>query len=332
MIVNKQGDTLEIEKIISLLGASGDQQQEMFSQARDLRRQQFGDQAVVRGVIEITDSCRANCDYCPMRCANQSDSGFTLSAQQIIATAAAIRDAGITVVFLQGGETPETTDLVAKVLPEIRKLFDGDLQLLLCLGEKSRDELACLKASGADGYILKHETSDPELFRSLRHRDLQDRLDCLKNLLALGYQVGTGNIVGLPGQSRESIANDILLSAQLGTHMTSCAPFIPAPATPLADLQAGDLDLTLNTLALMRIIHPKALIPTVSALEKLRPGGQLAGLNAGANVITVNFTPAREKSVYRIYGAERFCVSLGHAAATLQQAGLQHALRKADHV
>lgn len=308
-------------EIFSLLTVRGEQQQELLSRARAARHRNFGHQVVVRGVIEITDRCRVNCAYCPMRRENRSG-GYAMDAEQIVAAAEAILKAGIRVVFLQGGETPETTKVVCQAMPEVKRLFAGRVQILLCLGEKSHEELALLKEKGADGYILKHETSDPALFHSLRNRSLQSRLACLRTLLSLGYKVGTGNIVGLPGQSIESIARDILLPGQLGVHMTSCAPFIPARHTPLADQPAGDIDLTLNTLALMRLVHPEALIPTVSALEKLRPGGQVAGLNAGANVITVNFTPDRERSVYRIYGAERFCVSLSHAASTLQQAGL----------
>lgn len=313
---------MEIGEIVSWLGARNERQQELFARARAVRDRHFGDQAVVRGVIEITDRCRVNCAYCPMRRDNRSG-GFIMEAEQIVAAAVAIREAGIRVVFLQGGETPETTEVACAAMPEVRRLFRDKVQILLCLGDKTHDELARLKAQGADSYILKHETSDPELFYSLRKRRLQDRLACLNDLLSLGYLVGTGTIVGLPGQSVESIARDILLPTQLGVHMTSCAPFIPARTTPLAEQPAGDIDMTLNTLALMRILNPNALIPTVSALEKLRPGGQLAGLNAGANVITVNFTPDREKSVYRIYGAERFCVSLRHAASTLEQAGLR---------
>lgn len=245
-----------------------------------------------------------------------------MTAEQIVAAAEAIRQAGIGVVFLQGGETPETTEPVCKAIPEIKKLFGGSVSILLCLGEKTPHDLARFKSCGADGYILKHETSDPVLFRSLRNRNLRDRLACLRDLLALGYEVGTGNIVGLPGQSIESIARDVLLSKQIGAHMTSCSPFIPARNTPLEGLKAGDADLALNTMALMRIVNPKALIPSVSALEKLMTGGQVTGFNAGANVITANFTPDREKSAYRIYGDERFCVSRNHAFKTLERAGL----------
>ena len=316
---------MEVEEIVSLLGARGESQQKLFSRARAIREHHFGDRAIVRGVIEITDRCLVNCAYCPMRRDNRSD-GFIMTVEQIVAAAEAVRDAGIRVVFLQGGETPETTAVVSEAIPKVKQLFKDEVQLLLCLGDKSRSELAHLKDQGADSYILKHETSDPELFRSLRNRKLQNRLARLEDLLSLGYLVGTGNIVGLPGQTMESIAHDVLLPKQLGTHMTSCAPFIPALGTPLADQPNGDIDLTLNTLALMRIVNPNALIPTVSALEKLRPGGQVAGLNAGANVITVNFTPDREKSAYRIYGSERFCVSLQHAATTLGLAGLSSPL------
>ena len=121
-----------------------------------------------------------------------------MEAEQIVAAAEAVREARIRVVFLQRGETPETTEVVCEAMPELKRLFGGKIRILLCLGEKSHDELALLRSRGADSYILKHETSDPELFRSLRNRSLQDRLACLRDLRSLGYMVGVGNIVGLP--------------------------------------------------------------------------------------------------------------------------------------
>ena len=163
----------------------------------------------------------------------------------------------------------------------------------------------------------------------MRRCELEDRLAAARSLVELGFRLGIGTIVGLPGQTPASLADDILLAGRLGASMTSASPFVPAPDTPLAPAPHGDLDLTLNVLAVMRLAHPAALIPTVSALEALAPGAQSRGLMAGANVITVNFSPAADQARYPIYGRNRFVVRRDHAFRTLEQAGLEPRLGRA---
>ena len=218
---------------------------------------------------------------------------------------------------------PRTTQTVGEAIPEIRRIFAGEVDILLVLGDKSREEYAYLREQGATSYILKHETADPALH--LRHRfyPLEERMAHLEDLLSLGYRVGTGTIVGLPGQTLEMLADDILLARSLGVQMCSASPFVPASGTPLADAEPGDVDLTLNALAVMRLAMPAALIPSVSALQKQAPGAQAMGFAAGANVITVNFTPVRDQASYPIYGADRFVVGQTYAAQVLEEAGLK---------
>lgn len=312
---------MEKRQLVEKLRARGEEQEALFEIARAVREENFRNEAIVRGVIEVTDACRVNCDYCPMRRSNRNNRYF-MSSDEIVEASKPIKDAGLRVVFLQGGEVPKTTQIVGKTIPKIRNLFNEDVEILLCLGDKTREEYEFLKRQGADSYILKHETSNPELHYRMRHVTLDSRLKCLQELLDLGYIVGTGTIVGLPGQTLESLADDILLPGKYGTHMTSCSPFIPAKDTPLENFSYGDIDTTLNTIALMRIINPEALIPSVSALEKLEEGGQVRGFDAGANVITINFTPERERRIYRIYGKDRYIVQREHAISTLRKAGL----------
>jgi biotin synthase len=147
---------------------------------------------------------------------------------------------------------------------------------------KTLAELKYLRDQGADSYILKHETSDPDLHSRLRHESLKVRIACLGHLLSLGYRVGTGCIVGLPGQTVESIADDIVLAGRLGVHMASAAPFIPAEGTPCAFHEQGSLKVTLNAITAMRLCRADWLIPSVSAMEKIKFGGQALGLIAGA--------------------------------------------------
>ena len=311
------------EEIKDLLLLRGREQQELFEQATLFRKREFGEAGIVRGVIEITNLCRVNCHYCPMRIENtRHNSIYVMEPHEILEVARAIKDSGIRVVFIQGGEIPQTTPLVGEVIPEIRRLFNGSVEILLCLGNKSTEEYAYLKAQGADSYILKHETSDVHLHERIRESRWSERSGCLADLLRLGYRVGTGVIVGLPGQSVESLADDILLAKELGVHMMSASPFLPAEDTPLHDVLPGDLDTALNMIAVSRIIEPRWLIPSVSALEKLREGGQVAGLNAGANVVTANFTTPPRQANYLIYGNKRFVVQRHHLWEVLRSAGL----------
>ena len=311
-------DKREIEE---LLRCRGTDQRNLFEQARYTRRNVFGDKAIVRGVIEVTSVCIQNCTYCPMRRDNRIER-FTLKPQQIIDATRSIYDLGIEIVSLQGGETPKSADLVAQVIPKVRAIYDDRVDILLVLGDLAKNKYAELRSLGATSYILKHETASPSLHLMHRFYELGERLGHLNTLLELGYRVGTGTIVGLPGQTIEILADDILLAVELGVHMSSASPFIPARDTPLADNALGDLDLTLNTIAIMRVLRPDAMIPSVSALEKVQVGGQSLGFHAGANVMTINFTPQTNQANYPIYGSDRFIVKGTHAASVLSKAGL----------
>jgi biotin synthase len=306
------------------LQAKDESQQRLFAAARQARRTAFGDRVIVRGLMEVTNLCRVNCEFCPMRRDNtRRNTIFELSEEQILEAAARIKESGINIVFLQAGEIKKTTQIVGNVLPKIRAMFGGVVEILLCLGNKSEQEYVYLRNQGATSYILKHETSDPELNEKLRHSSFADRLNCLRTLVRTGYKVGTGTIVGLPGQSIESIADDLLLARDIGAHMVSASPFIPAPDTPLADQPPGDVNMTLNFIALARLMNPRWLIPSVSALETATSGGQTAGLAAGANVLTVNFTPVIERENYLIYGKDRYIVRNDHVNEIVAKSGLK---------
>lgn len=310
--------------IVQLLQVRGGEQEQLFAAARQRRQEVHGDEVVVRGVTEITNQCRVNCQFCPMRRDNTRDNaGFRMSTEDLVAAAATVRAHGIDVVFFQGGEIPQTTRTVGAAIPQIRELYGGEVEILLNLGSKPRDEYAYLREQGATSYILKHETSDPQLSERMRYESLESRLAGLRDLLDLGFRVGTGAITGLPGQSLASIARDILLAHELGVHMCSMSPFIPAPDTPLAGHPPGDADLALNAIAVSRLVEPRWLVPSVSALTKSRPGGQYRGFLAGANVLTINFTPDAQRDRYLIYGRERFVVRRDYATELVAQTGLR---------
>ena len=208
--LTKRLDHMERNEIINLLQVKDKEQEELFSRARFMRKEHFGNKAIVRGAIEVTDICRVDCDYCPMRKSNKNDR-YLMNSDEIVEASKLVRDAGLKVVFLQGGEVPITTKIVGEAIPRIRDLFHNDVEILLCLGNKTREEYRFLKQQGADSYILKHETSNSELHYKMRHVTLDSRLECLRDLLDLGYKVGTGTIVGLPGQNLDHLADDIML-------------------------------------------------------------------------------------------------------------------------
>jgi biotin synthase len=315
---------LDERGVVELLLLRGSEQEELFAQARAKRREYFGDEVVVRGVTEITNQCRVNCEFCPMRRDNTRDnSDFRFDADGLVDVAASVRASGIDVVFFQGGEIPQTTRIVGEALPRIRELYDGDVEILLNLGNKRRSEYEYLREQGATSYILKYETSDPHLTQRMRHESLESRLKCLQDLLDLGYRVGSGSIIGLPGQDVAGVARDLLFARDLGVHMASVAPFIPAPDTPLANHPGGDVELTLNAIAVSRLLQPSWLIPAVSALSKRAGEGQYRGLMAGANVITVNFTPNEQRDRYLIYGRDRFVVKRDYATGLIERTGLR---------
>ncbi|MDR1532984.1 MAG: radical SAM protein [Clostridiales bacterium] len=311
--------------IVKLLLAEGEAQQELFARAREARERIFRRNLKVRGVIEISNACVKNCDYCAMRRENVSLDRYYLDPETILTAARQIVEAGISTVFLQSGQNPKCDKLLCQVIPEIAADCG---EVLLCAGEKEPAVYEAYKAAGATSYILKFEASNPALYETVTHSEAGRRLACARYIREAGMKLGTGNIIGLPGQTIDDIAEDILFAISLNPDFVSASPFIANKGTPFENMPAGGINLVLNTIAILRIAMPYALIPTVSALEYISPGalgptsGQAAGLLAGANVITVNFTPKASRDKYAIYASDRFVVGLAHARRTAERAGM----------
>jgi biotin synthase len=303
-----------------LIIAEGELQSWLFQSAREARHAAGADPVTLRGVIEISSFCAKNCNYCAMRASNKELERYRMQADQLMAIAAEIHGAGIPIIFFQGGQDRQSDPMLMEVIPEIKRLYG--LEVLLCLGERPRAVYEKFAQLGAESYILKFEIGNPEMHQQIINTPLQRRVDCIRDLQSLGYRVGTGNIVGMPGQTLDNLVEDMELMIELDTDFLSSSPFIPNPNTPLSDGPMGDVSTTLNIMAIYRLLKPGALIPTVSALEKIRPDGQLAGLNAGANVMTINFTPSLQRDQYHIYSDRRFVVSYNHAIDTVQRAQL----------
>lgn len=296
-------------------------QQELFRQARAVRRENGDDSVMLRGVIEISNYCEKRCNYCAMRACNPVVERYRMTPEQILAVAREIKSQNIGTVFLQSGQDRHCDAMLEEVIPEIKNELKMDV--LLCLGERPKEVYQRWVELGANSYILKFETSQPQFYHDIAHVWPDRRVQCIRAIREVGLKLGTGNIVGLPGQTLESVVDDFFFAISLQPDFVSVAPFIPNEDTPFEGAASGDLDLALNLMALWRIALPASLIPSVSALEKLRPGGQLLGLGAGANVITINFTPEACRAKYAIYSEQRFVVSLKHALNTIHRAGLR---------
>lgn len=315
--VNNQND----QQLLSLLTSTGEEQEKLFEYARTIRQCYIGDEIKLRGVIEISNICQKNCDYCAMRRNNKDLDRFRLDVETIMTAAREITDIGITTIFLQGGQDPRCDPILEDVIPAIVKDLEADI--ILNIGERSKEIYERFFKLGAKSFILKYETSDPILYQKIAHESLDNRIQCMNWIRDVGMKIGTGNIIGLPDQSIYSILSDIKMILKFKPDFASSAPFIPNKGTPFQDIPLGDLNITLNTMAIFRIGLKDALIPSVSALEYISPGGQLKGLNAGANVMTVNFTPKTYRKNYNIYTNDRFIVSLNHAINTAKMADLK---------
>jgi len=322
-----------------ILHFEDNEQQLLFEIARYVRHKYLENKGNLRGVIEITNACERSCNYCPMRIENEElGDRYNFSSEKILETAREIKEAKIPIVFIQAGEIKATTKTVSKAIPKIRQLFENNVIILLNLGDKPKEDYKILKEAGANQYIIKFETSNWNLHKQARGYLLSDRLNRIDDLLSLGYEVGSGTIVGLKAlnangkieieQTPKMLANDLLLAMKKKVHMCSASPFVPGKGTPLAQMSPGNASMTLNWMALARIMMPKVMIPSVSALNVLLgQDGQLKGLQAGANTITVNFTPPNYQDQYAIYSKQkRYKVKYEYALDIMEKAGIEPTL------
>lgn len=262
------------DDLFRLLTVTGDEQQELFRQSRAVRHEEVGDEVVLRGVIEISSYCQKHCDYCSMRATNKEQDRYRLSAEEILEIVDGMRSFPISTAFFQAGQDPKIDALLEEVIPTIKN--DFGMNVLLCLGERPKHVYQRFAELGADSYILKFEVSDAQLYRDVIHADPERRFRCFDWIKDAGMKLGTGNIVGLPGQTSRHLVDDIQFACELKPDFVSSAPFIPNENTPHEHVPFGDVDITLNTMAIWRIMLGDPLIPTVM-LWKDPPGRPVAG-------------------------------------------------------
>ena len=271
--------------------------------ARTIAIEQFGKTIYFRGIVEYSNICKNDCYYCGIRCSNRKVSRYRLTPEDILACCQEGYEAGFRTFVLQGGEDGWFNDSrMCDIIRSIKKVYP-DCAVTLSLGERSRESYQMLFDAGADRYLLRHETADPVHYAHLHPpcQTLESRMRCLQDLKQIGYQTGCGIMVGSPGQTPETLAEDMVFMQQFRPHMVGVGPFLPHKDTPFRDEAAGSVELTLFILALCRIMLPQVLMPATTALGTAEADGRQLGVLAGCNVVMPNLSPAHVRQKYMLY-------------------------------
>ena len=272
-----------------------------------MRHDYVGDGVHLRGLIEFSNICRQNCMYCGLRRDNPQTERYRLTADEIVGLARKAKGYGYHTVVLQSGEDMHFT--AARMAEIIRRIKELDLAVTLSLGERPREDYVAWREAGADRYLLRIETTDQALYEKLDPgMSWANRDRCLHDLKDLGYEVGTGTLVGLPGQTLAMLARDILYYQAMDADMLGIGPLIPNQETPLGEAKPGDFNLTRRMVSLLRLLLPEANIPATTAMETMVPRGREVILASGANVVMPNVTEGDYRRKYALYPG-KICVA-----------------------
>ena len=299
---------LNKEEWMQLIGGRTEETAEfLFERARETAIAHYGNDVYIRGLIEFSNYCKNDCYYCGIRRSNRCVSRYRLTEEEILDCCRNGYGLGFRTFVLQGGEDPWfTQERMTAIISAIRKEFP-DCAITLSVGEREKAEYEAYFKAGANRFLLRHETADEVHYRYLHPKEmsLQNRKECLWNLRHIGYQVGSGIMVGSPGQTVEHLAEDMLFLQELQPHMVGIGPFIPHKDTPFREEAAGTLELTLFLLGLVRLMLPKVLLPATTALSTIHPDGRKMGILAGANVVMPNLSPQENRKLYSLYDNKR---------------------------
>lgn len=298
-------DTLDKSAIIELLTTAP--ADELYRRADDVRREAVGDAVHLRGLIEFSNICRNDCLYCGIRRGNRQVQRYRMTDEELVETAKRAAALGFQTIVLQSGEDMHFDQArMCHIIEQIKRL---DVALTLSVGERDYGDFKAFRDAGADRYLMRIETTDRDLYNRLNPgMSWERRHECLLMIRDLGYELGSGIMVGLPGQTVESIADDLLYLKDIGIDMAGIGPFIPHPETPLAGEAGGTLEQALRTMAIMRILMPDINIPATTAMESLHPQGRIMALQAGANVVMPNVTEGEYRRLYELYPG-KICVN-----------------------
>ncbi|WP_294385422.1 [FeFe] hydrogenase H-cluster radical SAM maturase HydE [uncultured Clostridium sp.] len=291
------------EELLFLLDNLSEENKEyLIEKAHRVAVENYSKNVYIRGLIEFTNYCIRDCKYCGIRKSNHKADRYRLSIDEILECADIGDKLGYKTYVLQGGEDSYFTDeKMVEIIKKIKEKYPGNA-ITLSLGERSYKSYKMMFNAGADRYLLRHETASKDLYESLHpNGSFENRIQCLKNLKEIGYQVGAGFMVGLPNQSNKNLIDDLIFLKELNPHMCGIGPFIPHKDTPLANEKGGTLEKTITMLALVRLMLPKILLPATTALGSVDPLGREKGLKAGANVVMPNLSPTNVREKYSLY-------------------------------
>lgn len=321
--LERERDLTNAEFAVLLDQSSGADRDFLFERARAVRDAHYGRKVYIRGLIELTNYCKNDCLYCGIRKSNASCERYRLTKEQILSCCESGYALGFRTFVLQGGEDGWYTDeRMTDIVRAMRQAYP-DCAITLSLGERGRESFKRLYDAGANRYLLRHETADEAHYARLHpvSMTLTHRLQCLRDLKAIGFQTGAGFMVGSPYQTTECIVRDFRFLQELKPQMVGLGPFIPHHATPLKDFPAGSTERTLLCLSIVRLLLPNVLLPATTALATIDGDGRIKGMNAGCNVVMPNLSPMEDRSKYLLYDNK---ASSGDEAAESLRALREH--------
>ena len=296
--------TASKQELAFLLETINDSELEILrKKAQKMSLEHFSNKIYIRGLVELSSYCKNDCLYCGLRRSNKCAVRYRLNKEQILSCCRSGYSLGFRTFVLQGGEDGYYTDeVVCDIVSEIKSLYP-DCAVTLSLGERTEESYRRLFESGADRYLLRHETANEEHYKKLHPSEmsLANRKNCLYTLKKIGYQTGAGFMVGSPFQTYETLAEDLLFLKDLNPQMCGIGPFIPHKDTPFADEKSGSVRLTLVLLSLVRLMLPKVLLPATTALGTADGLGREKGVLHGANVVMPNLSPTEHRADYSLY-------------------------------
>ena len=292
------------QELLELITTTDSAANELLAARADKMRQQYyGKKVYIRGLIEFTNYCKNNCYYCGIRAGNGLAQRYRLTKEQILDCCAEGYRLGFRTFVLQGGEDPYYTDeRICDIVAAIRAQHP-DCAITLSIGEKERASYQAYFNAGANRYLLRHETATPEHYARLHpaSMSLANRKRCLFDLKEIGYQVGSGFMVGSPYQTPANLLADLRFLQELEPDMIGIGPYITHEQTPFADKKSGTAEQTLRLLSILRLMFPYALLPATTALGTIHPNGRELGLKAGGNVVMPNLSPVSVRKLYELY-------------------------------
>lgn len=308
-LINKlyQEQTLSKSNLITLIKNMNDEdRQYLYEKAYKVRYGNYSNSVYARGLIEFSNYCKNDCMYCGISTHNKDIKRYHMTKEEIITTAEIGYALGFRTFVMQGGEDTSFTDEVfADIIKSIKSAF-SDVAITLSIGERSKSSYQMLYDAGADRFLIRHETINKKLYESLHPKmSFDKRIQALYDLKDIGYQIGTGFMVGVPGQTIEDLADDLLFIKELDSHMIGIGPFIPHKNTPLKDEPSGSAELTYTLIAILRLMLPKSLIPSTTSLATLHTNNRYRGFKVGANVVMPNLTPYDYKEKYQLYDGKK---------------------------